>query len=178
MLAGLPATVARFISAIVVDAANAGSWGAFAHVLEEVGKSQPTFTNKDATASVARPAIVVGVRAPLDHFLPRTIGWRGSSLPGMSMFEAVLFFTIQATAARLPARLIGRSFVPAIAANEPNRPVKFVHMGKMKDDLSSKAQTSDIFESGHDGLSARRLCQVAARRFSGGPSRFIAQSVS
>jgi hypothetical protein len=67
------------------------------------------------------------------------------------------------------------SFIAAIAPADPPRAAYGILAGQPNGDQSSEAFTSDIFESGHNGSFRERLCQVAARRFSGGPSRIIAQ---
>jgi hypothetical protein len=61
-------------------------------------------------------------------------------------------------------------FRSAIAAALPNSAA--VHMEELNGHQSTKSLASDIHKSGHDGLSVGLLRQEAARRFSGGPSRF------
>jgi hypothetical protein len=62
--------------------------------------------------------------------------------------------------------------VPAVAFEFPEKLLS-LPAAKTDGDKSPEAFTSDIFESGHGDLSSRLLCQVAARRFSGGPSRYF-----
>jgi hypothetical protein len=61
-------------------------------------------------------------------------------------------------------------FRSAIAAALPNSAA--VHMEELNGHQSTKPLASDISECGHNGSSRELLCQEAARRFSGGPSRF------
>ena len=75
VMPNLPATIPRFISAIVVYATDRGSRWAFAHVRKEVNEDSPSFADSDPSTSVARPAIIFGIGASLDHLHPRAISW-------------------------------------------------------------------------------------------------------
>jgi hypothetical protein len=61
--------------------------------------------------------------------------------------------------------------VSAVAFEFPEKLLS-LPAAKTDGDESSEAFTGDILESGHGDLLERLLCQVAARRFSGGPSRY------
>ena len=169
MLPSLPLTVGRFISAIVVYAADGRIWGPFAHVGKEVRENHPTFADGNASSSVARPSVVVGIGASLNHLRPRTVSRGRSMLPVMSMFKTMRFFKSLTTATGFSGDCIHRAFNAAIASNKPASLAELPDMGKSDDGQSSKTQTSDIFESRHGDLSRRWLGLGTARRFSGGP---------
>ena len=174
VMPNLPATIPRFISAIVVYATDSGSRWAFAHVRKEVNEDSPSFADSDPSTSVARPAIIGRVGASLDHFHPRAISWGCSLFSVMSVLGAVFSYVSVATAADFSIGLIGRSFVSAIAVDKPDGSMKFIHVREAENSLSPKAQTSDIFEGRHSDLSIRWLGLGTVRRFSGGPFCILA----
>jgi hypothetical protein len=177
MLASFPATIAGFVTAIVVDAANACAGRTLAHVGKEVFEDQPSFANGDASSSIARPTVIVGVGASLDHLHPRAVGWRSFALRNMSVFKAVRASNSPATATGFFVGLVGRSFVSAIATDEPDRSVKAVHVREAKDGLLSKAQTRDITKGRHCGSSYERRCLGAASVSALCRPAFVAQLV-
>jgi hypothetical protein len=84
------------------------------------------------------------------------------------------FFPVSATATGRASTQVGDvdddRLGPTVAAAGPER--SFAHVREADNRQSSETLASDIFECGHDGSDDERLCQEAARRFSGGPSRF------
>ena len=172
MLTSFPSAIIRFVSAIVVDTTDGCSWRSFAHVGKEVGEGQPSFTDGDASSSVARPAIIGWVSASLDHLCPRAVGWGCSRFSVMSVFPAMGFFKSLTAAAGFSVDCVHWFFNAAITSNKPTSLAELPNVGKLENGQSLKAQTSDIFESRHGDLSRRWLGLETARRFSGGPFRY------
>src|SRR6266571_3674458 len=95
-----PADVARLVSAPGIDAIDRVAWtGAFPDVRQKRGEIVSPFrSDLDTHAAVAMVCLVVRVRAPLVHLLPRTV--LRCSLSAMLVAESSREYLPQVTTAR------------------------------------------------------------------------------
>ena len=173
-----PATIGGGVGPVVVAALDRQSGRRLAHVCEKVLEGEPALADDDATPSIVLPIGTFGIATPLDHRSPASVkrglgASSGVAVPEISSCSGFLAVTAATDSSSTPQG-IGASDETdaAIALAEPEQ-VLFTGFGCAFDgDKSPEAVSSDIFESGHDGSLSGLSCQVAARRFSGGPSRY------
>lgn len=171
-----PSAVAGSIRPVVVDPLDRQSRRRFAHVFKEGLKTvAPSITDRNATAAIVFERLGLRVEAALFHLRPALEG--GSAPAPMRADTGAQFFTMQTAATDCQASghvsHRDRFFGATVASAKPNRSSKFVSTQKAAGDEATEALPSDIFESGHNGLRERLLCQGTARRFSGGPSCYF-----
>ena len=169
-----PPAVVGGVPKIVVDPVNRQFWQTFAHVGEEVFESEPALADSDAASAVG---FIFQVASSTEHGSPTAICGRGGVTSIMPMFQRVAQFssdTEAATCCRLGEQAVASNYLfnSAVAETEKIRSSGFRCMRKAHDGQTTEALTRDISESGHGDLFQRLLRQEAARRFSGGPSRF------
>lgn len=73
-----PSTIPRFVTFGVFDSLDGLAFWPDAHVFEKVHERQPSVTDFNALASVARVVRRLRIRAALNHSFPRLISGRGS----------------------------------------------------------------------------------------------------
>ena len=68
-----PSTVCRAVTAIIINAVKSFASGTISHVSEKVFKFKPTFTNFDASSSIAIIGRIVGIGTAGKHSSPTFI---------------------------------------------------------------------------------------------------------
>ncbi len=168
-----PSTVAWFISSAVVDAVNRRPGRRLFHVRKEVWERPPPRTNRNAPAAVISEARMLRIVTAADHLFPTVVGRRARASVGSVERSGARAVKTAATSGVAALQVFAADdwFAPAIARTCPERLSPLPGMRKPKHGQATKAPPRDISASGHDGSSRELLCQEAARRFSGGPSR-------
>src|SRR5215475_1320110 len=70
---GCPSAILRAVALVVINALKCRAWRPLAHMRKEVFKREPTLTDLDAAATVARKAIVIWVAAACQHCAPHIV---------------------------------------------------------------------------------------------------------
>jgi hypothetical protein len=170
-----PSAVVRSVRTVVVDPLDGQPRRRFTHVCKESLKAvTPAVTDRNAATAVVLEPLVLGVEATLFHRCP---AFEAARAPASMCSDAgAQRFTMKtaATDCQASGHVSHRDgFLDAtVAPAEPNGSLEFVSMQKANGDEAAKTPSGDIFECGHNGSPRELSCQEAARRFSGGPSRF------
>lgn len=114
---GGPSTVCRFIAAVVIDAFERHSTGAFPHVEKKILEGEPPVANSDVALSVSMERRGIRVQAPLLHRLPTSVG--RSRRYGVHVFSIGDSTVSKASAALGSRRSTVVALRPAVAPTAP-----------------------------------------------------------
>ena len=155
MVFGRPMAVTEFVIPIVIDAVDrVFSSRSFSHVREEVDEIEPSFADRDASASVPSELCGFLIEASLLHFGPRGVCYGHSGFAHRSVTMAGLgdSFTLgtSATGCMSTREIVSDDdgFVSAIAETEPTCVCR-LDVREFDDGQTAKALTSEILESAH-----------------------------
>ncbi len=147
---GGPSHVARLVIAVVVDAVNrmVRRWLA-SHVLKERHELvAPSFTDGDASSTVAGEVLIVGVVAPRSHSIPLGIFW-ALAHPVRSVRSRCAFAHKASAGLRLLVAQRASFSVSGIAAIALAAPVNHAieSTRKPKNDPSAEALSRNVYHS-------------------------------
>jgi hypothetical protein len=104
-----PATIARFVVTVVVNAVDAPALGSLAHIGKEVHKGAPSFADRNSPAAIIRPLRASRVGTARNHTVPRMISTRGVA----TLFRVAVMLCGQRIAVVLPVLVV----LEAVAAS-------------------------------------------------------------
>jgi hypothetical protein len=179
-----PAAITGFVIALSAYAVDCKAKWWFTHIGKKVFEAAlPPVAYGNSSSSVVFPRHMSRVGTAFSHASPAVVGRRQISIGTMSMRANPCFieFAFEASArAGIPgsyARQSDCAGISAVAFSQPTTAPVAVPAGMGKGDKSPEPLTCDIHDCGHCGSFHERLCQGAARRFSGGPFRIYTREL-
>ena len=84
-----PSAIVKSVGAIIIDAANTGSFGPFTHVLKKVQEAHPPITDDYAPPAVSSIVRRVSIQTALLHRHPASVSRRDKHLPARTACVAM-----------------------------------------------------------------------------------------